>query len=307
MSGRLDLGSPGTNKLTQKRKDAKKEIWATRMQVFASPIPRFAVFCFFAPLRELWMQYSRGLRPVTRHGLTLEVILLSPRSPNWLIGSVRTRGGVLHAHGRAIVVAWGIVLLATFLPAFICAQTNEEAPRAFFGPAIAIDVPQPAAPPAAKNPVPQESGPGTLFYPLQLTPPNAGRLFVMESEEVFRERLRREARDRGVREPLEFPGSTVPHRGRQGPYDWHGYTRLVEPSYVLSHRLMWEQKPFERYGVSLGVIQPAVSTGLFVIDTLAWPARRAMHPLWWNEVNTDGYSPYFYLIGEQGRQPWRKW
>jgi hypothetical protein len=62
--------------------------------------------------------------------------------------------------------------------------------------------------------------------------------------------------------------------------------------------LFFEQLWFERYGASLGVFQPAVSTGIFGFDLLIWPARQLAPPFRCYQVNTDCYSPYFQIVGE---------
>src|SRR4051794_17312705 len=115
----------------------------------------------------------------------------------------------------AIVRCATVVLYASLAVLPVIGQSANELPRAGFGKVIAVDavpkqVPAPSAVPAPEKPakvIEPSTGEGTLFYPLQLTPPDQGRLFVIESEDAFRKRLRQEARDRGIRDPLEFPAS----------------------------------------------------------------------------------------------------
>lgn len=153
--------------------------------------------------------------------------------------------------------------------------------------------------PQALARIPREEG--SMLYPLQLTPPGQQQLFLLESEESFRERLRHEARERSTTHRPTFPESAPPRSTPAPARAWHGYTLQVEPSYVVSQRLFFEQPRFERYGHSLGTLQPAVSSGIFFLDTLNWPFRRLAEPCRWHQVNTDAYSPYFQRVGSQER------
>ena len=136
-----------------------------------------------------------------------------------------------------------------------------------------------------------------LIYPIQLTPPEPKELFRIDSESALRDRLRKIATERGYKHTLEFPESPpsgvttitrpiVPHQ-----------TMVVEPSYSISKRLFFEQECFERYGQSLGVFQPGVSAGIFVVDGVLLPFRWAAHPFHCYQINTDCYSPYFSRVG----------
>ncbi len=198
-----------------------------------------------------------------------------------------------------------MVLLQLGTVAPVMGQTSNEPPRASFGQVIVVVEPERLQPPLKALPPTKQPTPprmeGTLFYPLQLTPPDPGRLFVLEAEDVFRNRMRQEAHDRGVRHPLEFPTSTLLPATRETPRSWNAYIKIVEPSYVISGRLLWEQPLLERHGVSLGVLQPGISTGLFFIDTVNWPIHRLARPFIWNQLNVDRYSPSSYLIGAQER------
>lgn len=136
-----------------------------------------------------------------------------------------------------------------------------------------------------------------LIYPIQLTPPEPLELFRIDSESALRDRLRKIASDRGYKHALEFPESPttgvttitrpiIPHQ-----------TMVVEPSYGISKRLFFEQQCFERYGQSLGVLQPGISAGIFVVDGVLLPFRWAVHPFHCYQINTDCYSPYFDRVG----------
>jgi hypothetical protein len=141
-------------------------------------------------------------------------------------------------------------------------------------------------------------GGGVLLYAMPVTPPSPDQLFRLDSEEIFRERLRTEVRQGSPKIRLEFPESDQATPVRQPARDWPAYVKWVEPNYVVSKRLFFEQPRFERYGESLGILQPGVSTGIFGFDMLLWPVRRAAHPFRCYQVNTDCYSPYFQLVGE---------
>ncbi|MGL6076862.1 MAG: hypothetical protein ACRC8S_22130 [Fimbriiglobus sp.] len=49
----------------------------------------------------------------------------------------------------------------------------------------------------------------------------------------------------------------------------------LEPGYVVTRKLLFEELNSERYGWDLGFIQPVVSTAFFYKDTLLWPAHLA--------------------------------
>jgi len=183
------------------------------------------------------------------------------------------------------------------------------ASRAQFGPVNVVDddvLPPPSTKPEVpdkdakkKKPDPDVKGGGVLLYTMPLTPPNPDQLFRLDSEEMFRERLRTEVRQSSPKTRLEFPDKdrfTAPMP--QAVVFWPGYVKWVEPNYVLSKRLFFEQVRFERYGESLGVLQPVVSTGVFGLDVFLWPVRRVAEPFRCYQVNTDGYSPYFQIVGK---------
>jgi hypothetical protein len=147
--------------------------------------------------------------------------------------------------------------------------------------------PKPAAKPR------EESG---LLHPLRLTPPSAGQLFRLESEEMLRERLRMEVRERLPHARIEFPDAPAPAPTRQVTRDWPACEKWVEPNYVISKRLFFEQRNLERYAENVGLFQPVVAAGVFSFDALLWPVRRVIHPFRCYQVNTDCYSPYFSVV-----------
>jgi hypothetical protein len=146
----------------------------------------------------------------------------------------------------------------------------------------------------AKQPKPPQGG-EDLSHLVELTPPAFQQLFRLESEKTFRDRLRDEARKRDPKEKVVFPDSakTVPEPVVR---IWPCYTMRVEPNYVCSKRLFFEQPFSERYGQSLGLLQPAISTGVFCVDTATWPLRWLIHPFQCWQCNGDRYSPYTQVL-----------
>src|SRR5207249_590332 len=106
-----------------------------------------------------------------------------------------------------------VVFCWTFLPlpfapgqAVRIGPTDGSEPRARFGSVKAVDDNMgPAAPGASQQPnndskktkpsVADKDG-GVLLYAMPVTPPNPDQLFRLDSEEVFRDRLRTEVRQR---------------------------------------------------------------------------------------------------------------
>lgn len=122
---------------------------------------------------------------------------------------------------------------------------------------------QPALPPGP-GPVPEEEA-----YTIQLNPPGPQRVFRLDSEESFKERMKQDARQRGQR--IEFPPepivSTESYSGRHYP----PMQEVVEPGYVCYGRLFFEERNSERYDWDFGIIQPLVSVGYFYKDVLLFP------------------------------------
>jgi hypothetical protein len=214
------------------------------------------------------------------------------------------------SEGRRLLFGLAIcVCFAPMLAAF--GQPPRSGPakkpdlRAQFGDVVGVDdkgkseMPSKAKAdqPVKKLPEPVKDV-GVLLYDMPLTAPGAERLFRLDSEAVFRERLRTEVRAKYPKATLGFPDSDMPTIDPQPPRRWPAYTKFVEPHYVVSKRLFFEQTRFERYGESVGVLQPLVSTGVFGIDVLLYPARRIAPPFRCYQVNSDGYSPYFRIFGE---------
>ncbi len=145
--------------------------------------------------------------------------------------------------------------------------------------------------PAPQGPVGEAKEPSALG--LRLTPPTPAVLFRLEPETALRERIRKEAlADPKLPRP-EFPEDRSPGPAVVTPRFWPWHTRLVEPNYLCYGRLYFQQTQAERYGRSLGVMQPFVSAGVFYYDVLAFPLRAMFWPCRPYECSADGYSPFF--------------
>lgn len=106
---------------------------------------------------------------------------------------------------------------------------------------------------------------------VQLEPPGPMRVFRLDSESQFQERLRQEARERPVPERIEFPEEPTLSKYRYAGRHWPAMTEPVEPSYVCYRRLYFEELNSERYGWDLGIIGPFVSSAYFFKDVVLFP------------------------------------
>ncbi len=114
---------------------------------------------------------------------------------------------------------------------------------------------------------------------LDLEVPGYLRLFQLDSEESFRERVRMEARQKYLTKKIEFPDLPKPLKGpAHAPRRWPQLIEEVEPAYVCHRRLYFEQINAERYGWDLGVFHPFVSAGLFYWDLGNLPLYWVMPP-----------------------------
>jgi hypothetical protein len=91
------------------------------------------------------------------------------------------------------------------------------------------------------------------------------------SEAHMLETWRQDARKRPGTGRIYFPTEPVigrePYAGRQ----FHNMLESVEPSYVCHRRLLFEQPNFERYGWSLGAVQPVAHLLVFYYDMAMLP------------------------------------
>ena len=129
----------------------------------------------------------------------------------------------------------------------------------------------------------------TEDYQIQLEPPGSQKLFKLESEPAFFERLRQEARQRPTPERIEFPAEPVVSAQQvfAGRY-YPPMVETVEPAYVCYKRLLFEAKNFDRYGWDLGFLTPFLSAGLFYFDVATLPYHMFTDPCRCCECNA-GY------------------
>jgi hypothetical protein len=144
------------------------------------------------------------------------------------------------------------------------------------------EVPVQYVPPLNKREGMEEATEGGLLLPptLQLTLPGPQRLFRLESEAAVIERIRQEAREGRTPTLIEFP-EPYPSEKRVAaflPRQWPQTVELVQPCYVYHGRLAFEQINSERYGWSVGVLQPLVSTAHFYADVALLPYHYAEDP-----------------------------
>jgi hypothetical protein len=139
-----------------------------------------------------------------------------------------------------------------------------------------------------------------LRYAVQLEPPGPDRLFRLESDAAFRERIRQENRQRPKPEFAVFPDEP-PLSTAKGPAPraWPLMAERAEPQYLCTRRQLFEELNSERYGWDLGIIQPFVSVLHFYGDLAALPIDLLSAP-WWRCDCTYGYclpgSPVPYLL-----------
>jgi hypothetical protein len=189
--------------------------------------------------------------------------------------------------------AGGATMSSGSIPQAAPSYTTGEmilSPAAVMPATVVATVPAPVTPPGAPAPVktkpvvqrvpaPKEKEASSRLpteptdeYNIQLEPPGPQRLFKLESEAAFFERMRQEARQRPTPERIEFPAEPVVSTqqvfaGRYFP----PMTETVEPAYVCYGRLFFEVKNLERYGWDLGPLSPALELAMFTFDTATLP------------------------------------
>jgi hypothetical protein len=115
---------------------------------------------------------------------------------------------------------------------------------------------------------------------IELTLPGPQRLFRLDSEAGVMERIRQEARLGKTPTIIEFPGPPrfEPRELRPVARNWPLTTEFVQPCYVYHGRLPFEQINSERYGWSVGVVQPLVSALHFYADVATLPYHLGEEP-----------------------------
>jgi len=117
-------------------------------------------------------------------------------------------------------------------------------------------------------------------FPVQLDPPGPARIFRIESENAFRERIRQQFRERGER--AKFPEDTELVAAGQGyaPRAFPPMATLYVPQIMCYNPVYFEDLNVERYGWDAGVFQPFLSFGKFYCDLAILPYNMgAQHPL----------------------------
>jgi hypothetical protein len=129
-------------------------------------------------------------------------------------------------------------------------------------------------------------------YTIQLDVPPISRVALsVESDAQLKERIRQENRDRRMPERVVFPEDPVISFDTYNGRRWYPMKLEVAPYYVCHGRLHFQQINFERYGWSLGIFQPLVSSGIFLFDFVTWPYALAMEPCRCFEYNTGWCLP----------------
>jgi hypothetical protein len=110
-------------------------------------------------------------------------------------------------------------------------------------------------------------------YQIQLEVPGIDRVFRIESETAWRERIRQETRQRG--ELAVFPEDYSLYKPgvKYGGRAWPEQSFAVVPSFVCYKPLYFQDLNTERYGWDNGVFQPLLSTGKFYCDLLILPYK----------------------------------
>jgi hypothetical protein len=113
---------------------------------------------------------------------------------------------------------------------------------------------------------------------IDLTPPGHEKLFRLESERSWKERLQQKRRHKGLQDPLEFPKEPSVSKEVYAGRAWPCSTEYAEPNYVCYRRPYFEQVNLQRYGWDLGFVTPAVSTSKFFWDVFWLPHNLATEP-----------------------------
>jgi hypothetical protein len=131
-------------------------------------------------------------------------------------------------------------------------------------------------------------------YQIQLEPPGLERLLLsLTSDADLQERIRQETYGRNPDERVVFPEEPILSRDRyygRGAI-WPQRGVIAEPFYVCYNRLFFEDKNAERYGWELGMLQPFVSTGLFLWDTALLPMHYFTDPCRKNDCSVGHCLP----------------
>jgi hypothetical protein len=106
--------------------------------------------------------------------------------------------------------------------------------------------------------------------------PSQEVLMRVDSQAEWKDRIRQETRNQG--DTAIFPDETVLSKTPYVERNWATATKLVEPSFVVHGRLLFEQPNFERGLWNLGIFQPLVESGKFMFDIAALPYHLGTRP-----------------------------
>ena len=103
------------------------------------------------------------------------------------------------------------------------------------------------------------------------------------AQELYEEQIKREPARKGSPEDYRPPiippvGKGVAYQTKVIRYSYPAMQSLIEPSYVVHRRLLFEEKNADRFGWDAGIVQPLLSTAYFYKDVLLWPAHLASNP-----------------------------
>lgn len=126
---------------------------------------------------------------------------------------------------------------------------------------------------------------------IQLEPPGPERLFKLESERSWRERLRQESQSSTRKEPIVFPDEPILSTEKYPGRHWPPMHMVVEPMFVGFNRLYFHQINFERYGWDVGPISVLVSPLAFFKDVILLPYHCFTDPVRDYEYNRGWCLP----------------
>ncbi len=128
----------------------------------------------------------------------------------------------------------------------------------------------------------------TTSFIVQVEPPPPERLFRLESEQKWRQRVIQETRERLPGDRVVFPEEPILTQEKYAGRHWPKMHMVVEPYFVGFNRLYFQQVNFERYGWDLGPITSLLSALGFYKDLALVPYHIFSDPLRDFEYNT-GY------------------
>jgi hypothetical protein len=117
--------------------------------------------------------------------------------------------------------------------------------------------------------------------------PSPGRLFRLESEANWMQRIINREKDKGKKKP-DFPEYAALSKDKYYGRQWPQQGVHPEANYVVYDRLFFEQKNSERYGWDLGPVQPVLETLIFGADVALLPYKMGTDP-WRCWESSAGY------------------